>query len=193
MFSLVHLRHLPQQEMAPGKNLQNELIHSKELPLSTSTVRVDVTPDVTELPVMNIVFHVFPLQISSVAISIQEVFISTFCICFTVWDSPKWFQIIEAGIKNLIHSFFRSLSANFSNSQNGTNCSVSHTGLKWKSDKENLSLLEKAEYILLSLKKVLSSTNFYYTHNDFLLQKSQAMSPISIKICSFQFCFDYVS
>lgn len=37
-FSLVHLLHLPQLEMAPGKNLQNELIHSKELPLFTSTV-----------------------------------------------------------------------------------------------------------------------------------------------------------
>lgn len=35
VFSLVHL---PQLEMAPGKNLQNELIHLKELPLSTSTV-----------------------------------------------------------------------------------------------------------------------------------------------------------
>lgn len=77
-----------------------------------------------------------PLQISIIAISVLKVFISTFCICFTVRDSSKRFQIIEAGIKNFIHSFFCRFFANFSNSQNGTNCSVSYTSLKWELDKE---------------------------------------------------------
>lgn len=73
-----------------------------------------------------------PLQISSIAISVLKVSVSTSGICFAVWDSSKRFQIIEAGIKNFIHSFFCRFFANFSNSQNGTDCSVSYTSLKWE-------------------------------------------------------------
>lgn len=117
-----------------------------------------------------------PLQISIIAISVLKVSVSAFCICFAVWDSSKRFQIIEAGIKNFIHSFFRCFFANFSNSQNGTNCSVSYTSLKWKINKE------KSVIISIIVFQILSRINSYYIGNNFVWKKSQTVPVISIKV-----------